>query len=56
MHRPELTLDTSKVIGPLKALNGGNMAPPLYGSSMNDISEPYKDFRNLRKTYVLFEI
>ena len=45
MHRPELTLNTSKVIGTLKALNGGNLAPPRSGSSMNDISEPYKELR-----------
>lgn len=45
MHRPELLLDTTKVLGSLKALNGGNMAPPLAGSSMNDISEAYKELR-----------
>ena len=42
MHRPELQLDTAKVVGPLKALNGGNLAPPLNNTSSMDISVPFK--------------
>ena len=45
MHLPELTLNTAKTIGTLKALNGGNLAPPLSNSSLNDISELYKELR-----------
>ena len=42
MHRPELQLNTAKTVGPLKALNGGNLAPPLNNTNSMDISVPFK--------------
>ena len=45
LHLPELTLDFDKVIGKIKPLNGGNLAPPLYCTNLMDISEPFKELR-----------
>ena len=45
MHLPELTLDFDKVIGKIKPLNGGNLAPPLKNTNLMDISEPFRELR-----------
>ena len=45
MHLPELTLDFDKVIGKIKPLNGGNLAPPLNNTNLMDISQPFKELR-----------
>lgn len=45
MHLPELTLRSGRIIGKLKPLNGGNLAPPLCQTNLTDISKPFMELK-----------
>jgi len=44
LHLPELTVNTAKHLGKIKALNGGNLAPALNNDG-SDISDYFKELR-----------